>query len=103
MAGMIRALWGLAGVTLLLGSAVYRLTPLAVEAWSYDLHWYHWTFLAFVLLFMAYAEGYRAFQQGFSPRVAARARYLRTHRNALHALLAPCSVWATFTRRRGDG
>jgi hypothetical protein len=96
MAGIVRALWGLAGVTLLLGSAVYRLTPLAVEAWSYELHWYHWMFLIFVLLFMAYAEGYRAFQQGFSPRVAARARYLRTHRNVLHAILAPLFCMGYF-------
>ena len=96
MAGMIRALWGSAGVALLLGSAVYRLTPLAVDAWSYDLRWYHWTFLVFVLLFMAYAEGYRAFPQGFSPRVAARARYLKTHRNALHALLAPLFCMGYF-------
>ncbi len=96
MAGMVRALWGLAGVLLLLGSAVYRLTPLAVQAWSYDLRWYHCMFFALVLLFMAYAEGYRAFQQGFSPRVAARARYLRTHRNALHALLAPLFCMGYF-------
>jgi hypothetical protein len=96
MAGMGRALWGLAGVILLLGSAIYRLTPLAMNAWSYDLRWYHWTFFAFVFLFMAYAEGYRAFQQGFSPRVAARARYLRTHRDALHALLAPLFCMGYF-------
>jgi len=96
MAGMARALWGLAGVILLLGSAVYRLTPLAVDAFTIDLRWYHWMFFAFVLLFMAYAEGYRAFQQGFSPRVAARARYLRTHRNALHALLAPLFCMGYF-------
>jgi hypothetical protein len=96
MVGMIRALWGLAGVILLLGSAIYRLTPRAAEAWSYDLHWYHWLFFALVLLFMAYAEGYRAFQQGFSPRVAARARYLRTHRSALHALLAPLFCMGYF-------
>ena len=96
MAGTVRALWGLAGVILLLGSAVYRLTPLAVQAWSYDLRWYHWMFFALVLLFMAYAEGYRAFQQGFSPRVAARARYLRTHRNVLHAFLAPLFCMGYF-------
>jgi hypothetical protein len=94
--GMVRALWGLFGVILLLGSAVFRLTPLAVDAWSYELSWYHWIFFAFVLLFMAYAEGYRAFQQGFSPRVAARARYLRTHRNALHAFLAPLFCMGYF-------
>ena len=96
MRGTIRALWGLTGVLLLLGSAIYRLTPLAVDAFARELRWYHWLFLAFVLFFMAYAEGYRAFQQGFSPRVAARARYLRTHRNALHAVLAPLFCMGYF-------
>ncbi len=94
--GMIGSLWGLAGVTLLLGSAVYRLTPLAVQALTYDMLWYHWVFLAFILFFMSYAEGYRAFQQGFSPRVAARARYLRTHRNTLHLILAPLFCMGYF-------
>jgi hypothetical protein len=94
--GMVGSLWGLVGVALLLGSAVYRLTPLAVQAFTYDMLWYHWVFLAFVLFFMAYAEGYRAFQKGFSPRVAARARYLRTHRNMLHLLLAPLFCMGYF-------
>ena len=96
MMGMVRALWGLTGVILLLGSAVYRLTPRAVKAWSYEFCWQHWIFFAFVMLFMAYAEGYRAFQLGFSPRVAARARYLKTHRNALHAVLAPLFCMGYF-------
>ncbi|HXY55812.1 MAG TPA: hypothetical protein VEM40_14195 [Nitrospirota bacterium] len=94
--GMIGALWGLMGVILLLGSAVYRLTPLAVQAFTYEMLWYHWVFLALVLFFMAYAEGYRAFQKGFSPRVAARARYLRTHRNNLHLILAPLFCMGYF-------
>ncbi len=94
--GILVSLWGLAGVVLLLASAVYRLTPLALEALSSSMLWYHWTFLAFILFFMAYAEGYRAFQLGFSPRVAARARYLRRHRNVLHAFLAPLFCMGYF-------
>jgi MFS family permease len=94
--GILSSLWGIAGVMLLLGSAVYRLTPLAMDAFSHEMLWYHWAFFLVVLLFMAYAEGYRAFQQGFSPRVAARARYLRTHRNALHSLLAPLFCMGYF-------
>ncbi len=94
--GILVSLWGLTGVVLLLASAVYRLTPLAVEALSSSMIWYHWAFLAFILFFMAYAEGYRAFQLGFSPRVAARARYLRTHRNMLHAFLAPLFCMGYF-------
>ncbi|OGW40578.1 MAG: hypothetical protein A2010_01645 [Nitrospirae bacterium GWD2_57_9] len=100
--GMIAAGWGVAGVALLLGSAIYRLTPLAVEALTSELLWYHWLVLLVVLLFMAYVEGYQAFQQGFSPRVAARARYLIAHRNLLHALFAPlfCMAYFHAPRRR---
>jgi len=96
MMGGFGAFWGLAGVALLLGSAIYRLTPLAIDAFAYDWSWYHWLSFALMIFFMAYAEGYRAFQQGFSPRVAARARYLRNHPNALHALLAPLFCMAYF-------
>ena len=96
MMGGFGAFWGLAGVVLLLGSAISRLTPLAIDAFSYDWLWYHWLVFALMLFFMAYAEGYRAFQQGFSPRVAARARHLRDHPNALHAILAPLFCMAYF-------
>lgn len=96
MIGKLGAYWGLAGVILLLGSAVYRLTLLAINAFSYEWHWYHWVALALIVLFMAYAEGYRAFQQAFSPRVAARARYLRDNPNLLHAIFAPFFCMAYF-------
>lgn len=102
MMGKFGAFWGLAGVFLLIGSAVYRLTPLAIEAFSYDWSWYHWSGFALIIFFMAYAEGYRAFQQGFSPRVAARARYLRAHPGVLHVILAPlfCMAYFHAPRRR---
>jgi hypothetical protein len=100
--GVFGAFWGLAGVALLLGSAIYRLTPLAIDAFAYDWSWYHWLSFALMLFFMAYAEGYRAFQLGFSPRVAARARHLRDHPNALHSFLAPlfCMAYFHAPRRR---
>lgn len=100
--GFIGAFWGLAGVFLLLTSATVRLTPLAIDAFSYPFFWYHWASLAIVVLGMAYMEGYRGFQQGFSPRVAARARYLKEHPRLLHTLLAPffCMGYFHATRRR---
>lgn len=94
--GTLAALWGIGGVLLLLGSAIFRLTPVARDAFTVPFHWYHWVALAANILFMAYAEGYRAFQKGFSPRVAARARYLRDHPKFLHALLAPLFCMAFF-------
>lgn len=100
--GMLAAFWGLAGVALLIGSAVYRLSLLAIDAFSYTFHWNHWLALAAIVLFMAYFEGYRAFQKGFSPRVAARARYLKLHPFPLHAALAPlfCMGFLHTTTRR---
>jgi hypothetical protein len=100
--GIFGAMWGLTGVLLLLGSAVYRLAPLAVDAYSYDLFWYHWLALFMVLLFMTYAEGYRGFQKGFSPRVASRALYLKNNPRLLHVLVAPlfCMGFFHASRRR---
>jgi hypothetical protein len=96
------ALWGVVGVLMLLGSAVYRLSFPALDAFSHDFFWYHWVALALIVVFMAYAEGFRAFQQGFSPRVAARARYLRENPRAVHVIFAPffCMGFFYATRRR---
>lgn len=100
--GIVGAVWGITGVLLLLTSATYRLAPVALEAISYELTWLHWVSLAVIVVGMAYAEGYRGFQQGFSPRVAARARYLQEHPRPLHILLAPffCMGFFHATRRR---
>jgi hypothetical protein len=100
--GLTAALWGVTGVAVLLGSAIYRMAPLAVEALSSELNAWHVVFLLLVLSFMMYAEGYRAFQQGFSPRVAARARYLRAHPTLIHSVLAPlfCMAYFHAPRRR---
>jgi hypothetical protein len=96
------ALWGVVGVLMLLGSAVYRLSFLALDAFSYDFFWYHWVAFALIVVFMAYAEGFRAFQQGFSPRVAARARYLRDNPRVSRVIFAPlfCMGFFHATRRR---
>jgi hypothetical protein len=98
----IGALWGLSGVLALLGSATYRLAPRAVDAFSYPFSLLHWSALMIIVLGMAYAEGYKGFQQAFSPRTAARARYLRNHPRPLHLVLAPlfCMGYFHATRRR---
>ncbi|HWR71722.1 MAG TPA: hypothetical protein VN604_00980 [Nitrospirota bacterium] len=102
MRGTFGALWGVFGVLLLLGGAVYRLAPLAVEAFTHELAWYHWSGLLLFVLFMAYAEGYVGFQQRFSPRVAARARYLKANPRNIVVLFAPffCMGYFHTTRRR---
>ncbi|MGF1547022.1 MAG: hypothetical protein ACFCUG_06825 [Thiotrichales bacterium] len=100
--GLLGALWGAAGLTLLLGFAIVRLTPIALEALRSDLAWHQWLVLTAATGFMAYYEGYRGFQKAFSPRFAARCRYLQTHPTALRVLLAPlfCLGWFGTTRRR---
>jgi hypothetical protein len=100
--GLVGALWGVTGVVLLLASAVYRLSPLAWAAFNVPFRWYHWLALTVCVLFMAYAEGMRGFQQHFSPRVAARARYLLGHPRVFHVILAPffCMGYFYATRRR---
>ena len=87
---------------LLLGFAIYRLTPIAFEALQSTLLWYHWAALALNVLFMAYAEGYRGFQKAFSPRVAARCRYLYENPSLVRTLLAPlfCMGYFAAYRRR---
>ena len=94
--GMFGALWGLTGVFLLVGGAVFRLGPLAIDAFSYDWQWYHGIVFVLFVLFMLYSEGYRGFQRAFAPRVAARALYLREHPDVLHVLFAPFFCMAFF-------
>lgn len=101
--GLLGALWGLLGITALLGSAVGRLAPKTVEALHMQLGAVHWLVMVVWVGFMAFAEGYRGFQQGFSPRVAARARYLRDQPSLVRVLLAPFFLMAYFgapARRR---
>lgn len=100
--GVFGAIWGVTGVVLLLSSAVYRLSVVALGALSSSWQMQHWAFFLFVIAFMAYAEGYRAFQQRFSPRVAARAKYLLDHPDILRILFAPvfCMGFFHATRRR---
>jgi hypothetical protein len=78
------------------------MTPMAISAFTFEFRWYHTIALSLVVLFMAYVEGYRAFQQGFSPRVAARARYLQHHGCLSHLIFAPlfCMGFFHATRRR---
>ena len=102
MAGNLGALWGIAGVLALLASATFRLWPKAVDAFSHPFAWYHWAALAVIVTGMAYAEGYKGFQKAFSPRTAARARYLRQNPRTMHVVLAPffCMGYFYATRRR---
>jgi hypothetical protein len=102
MSGVLAATWGMLGILLLLGHAIVRLTQIGIEALGFPLSWYHWVALAGWVVLMAYREGYAGFQQGFSPRVAARIAHLRAHPTMLRALLAPlfCIGFFHIERRK---
>jgi hypothetical protein len=96
----IAALWGLIGVCALVGSAIYRLTPRALEAINMGLTTWQWIALVIFAIFMLISEGYRGFQKRFSPRTAARVKYLYDHPNLLRGLLAPLFCMGYFHANR---
>lgn len=100
LAGWLGLAWGLGGVCLLLGSAVVRLTPRALEPLSAGMGPLEWAAFGGSIVFMAYTEGYKGFQLAFSPRVVARALYLRAHPRPLHVVLAPLFCMALFHASR---
>ncbi len=83
------AAWGVLGVVALLAQALWRLTPLAMEAVAGGLSAFQWAVLGAWVLVNAHAEGYRGFHQRFSPRVVARAMALARSPRPLHVLVAP--------------
>jgi hypothetical protein len=101
--GVLIASWGVLGVLALVGRAIYRLTPLALEPIEQGML-HGWVLVLYITsaLLNGYAEGYRGFQQRFSPRVVARAFHLARHPRLLHVLLAPMFCMALFhaPRRR---
>jgi hypothetical protein len=100
--GLIGALWGLSGVSFLLGFAIYRLGLKALEAFSCEFTGLHWAVAVAVFVLMGWVMGYRGFQLRFSPRVAARARYLARHPAPWRVVFAPffCMAYFHTSRRR---
>lgn len=96
----IGPIWGVAGVCLLIGSAMYRLSQHAIEALEAGLTLFQWLVLIGFTIFMLIAEGYRGFQKKFSPRTAARVRHLRDNPKPLHVLLAPLFCMGYFHANR---
>lgn len=102
LGAILIASWGVAGVLALLGQALYRLTPIAVEPLlDGSLTVFQAVLYAFWVALNGWAEGYRAFQKRFSPRVVARAFYLADNPRPLFVLLAApfCMSFFHATRR----
>ncbi|NND39375.1 MAG: hypothetical protein EX270_01005 [Pseudomonadales bacterium] len=87
--GAIAALWALAGFSLLMSQAVRKLLAVSLDAANYDFSALQWLLLAAFIIFMAYSEGYKGFQKGFSPRFANRTMHLYHQGSSIERLLAP--------------
>ncbi len=99
------ALWAVGGIVGLLAWAVFRLAGIALAAFEQPFAWYHWASLLAIIPFMAWSEGFRGFQLRFSPRVAERARTVRSEPTLLRVTLAPFYAAGYFegTRRERLG
>ena len=89
--GSLGALWGVGGALAILGYAVSKMVRATLEAFSseFELTFWHYVVMVLWTFFMAYSEGYKGFQKGYSPRVASRAVYLRDKCTVLRLALAP--------------
>jgi hypothetical protein len=81
--------WGVLGVVALLVQALWRLTPIALEALGSGLSPLHWGITLAWVGINAHAEGYRGFHRRFSPRVVARAQWLADNPRPWLVALAP--------------
>jgi len=97
---LIIALWGILGITYSLGKAVYRMLPRVIDAFQSHFTLGQLAFLIGFTFFMLYFEGYKGFQKKYSPRTAARVKYLRDHPNWFRDLLAPLFVMGYFHANR---
>ena len=99
--GLAAAVWGAAGLAGLLAFAVVRLLGVIADGWAVHWDWAHWTVAGVNAVFMAWSEGYRGFQLRFSPRCAARVKWLAYNPSLARGLLAPLFVMAFFAAPRG--
>jgi hypothetical protein len=100
--GRVALVWGVLGVMALVTQPLVRLTPLVLEAIRGGLTGGQWAILGAWVVVNAHAEGYRGFHCRFSPRVVARADYLRRHPRPLWVAFAPFFCMSLFhASRRG--
>ncbi len=98
--GTLGALWGITGFLFLMGSALVKLALISWAALNGPLTLIQWSLLISFGIFMAYSEGYKGFQKSFSPRFAARARYLTQSGSLFELLLAPLFCMTFFNAPR---
>ena len=103
--GVVAACWATIGLSGLLLYAIVRLSMVVADGGVGSWDWRHWAVAAANAVFMAWSEGYRGFQLKFSPRSAARVKWLLHHAAAVSTVLAPLFAMGYFnaTRRRMAG
>ena len=97
--GYLGAFWGLAGIAALLGFSIWRLAAVAADAWSYEFYIYHWIVLAAHVVFMAWSEGYRGFQQSFRRASWRGPNTWSLTRTSGTCCWRPSSAWVISIRR----
>ena len=97
---LLVALWGILGISLSLTKSFYRLVPKITEAFNMPFSPIHWIAFIGFTFFMLYFEGYKGFQLKYSPRTAARVKYLRDHPNLLRDIFAPIFCMGYFHATR---
>ncbi|BBB27850.1 hypothetical protein [Amphritea japonica] len=100
MLGRIAVLWGFAGIAFIFGNAILRLGVIGFDTFLFSLSWYHWAALVISVVFMGFAEGYKGFQRGYSPRVAARLLFLRDNVTPVRFIFAPLFCMGFFDIKR---
>lgn len=93
---LFAVIWALIGLFALLGFACWRLSAYTIDAFHYPLTWIHWLVFIAWAIFMWHGEGYKGFQLQFSPRFAARCKYLYSHATVLQTILAPIFCMSYF-------
>jgi hypothetical protein len=99
-AGLIGAVWGVTGFSLILLDAINRLARIALHALEQPLNLLHWLAFVVAVAALAWFEGYRGFQKKFSPRCAARIYYLYRHPEPVAVWLAPLFCMGFFRATR---
>ena len=81
--------WGVLQVVTILGNAIKRLIPIALQPFQrQDLLLHHWITLISWVLVMGYTEGYKAFHLKFSPLVVKRAFKIADNASFLNIVIA---------------
>ena len=94
--GLTASIWGIAGFFVLIAFALVNLSRISLDALTQPFSPLQWAVLLINIVFMAYSEGYKGFQKSYSPRLAARAKYLAKHSSVFQCIFAPLFCMGFF-------